>query len=167
VTPDERPPESPIDWPVATLDPIGRAKILASAIPSAAWAEGVIEAPFAETWGWITDFERSVPRFDTDIESIAVHARSREGNVEHVRLTARSHGVPVPFDVRLEEGFCLMRGRARVYLVVMAAQPAGDHTRFLHLEAIPLPGTRFLHSRLQRMVNADLRRLSNVARHGF
>jgi hypothetical protein len=163
---------TPVEWPLATLDPIRRAKVLGAAIPSAAWAEGVIAAPWAETWAWITDFERSVPRFDRDVDSVKVLERSREGEVERVRLTARSHGVPVRFDVRVEDGFCLMRGRARLYLVVMAAQPAGDagdgeHTRFLHLEGVPLPGTRLLRGRLRRMVNADLHHLSRLAADGF
>lgn len=161
--------EGSVEWPVATLGPIGRAKVLASALPSAAWAEGVIPAPYSDTWAWITDFERSVPRFDHDVQRITVHARSRVGEVERVQLTARSYGVPIPFDTQVEEGFCLMRGRARLYLVIMAAEPAndGEQTRFLHVEAVPLPGTGFLRTRLQRAVNADLRRLSDVAKHGF
>jgi hypothetical protein len=159
---------TPVEWPVATLDPIRRAKVLGAAIRSAAWAEGVIAAPWAETWAWITDFERSVPRFDHDVDSIKVHERSREADVERVQLTARSHGVPIRFDVRVEDGFCLMRGWARLYVVVMAAQPADDgkHTRFLHLEGVPLPGTKLLRGRLRRMVSADLRHLSQLAQQG-
>ncbi len=72
-------------------------------------------------------------------------------------MTATSHGVSLPFRVRIEDGFCMMSGKARLYLVVMAAVPedGGERTRFLHLEAIPLPGTRPLRRSLQHEVDSD------------
>jgi hypothetical protein len=161
---------SAIEWPSASLDPIRRARVIGAAIPSAAWAEAVIDAPYAETWAWLTEFEHSVPRFDRQVQRIRVHERSRDDDgVEQVRLTATSFGVRQPFAVRVEDGFCLMRGRGRLYLVVMAAVPldGGSRTRFFHLEAVPLSGFGVLRSLLQHDVDADLGQLRRIAESGF
>lgn len=158
---------SSMPWPTAHLDPIRRAKILAAAIPGAVAAEMVIDAPYRPTWAWVTDLERSVRSFDQQVTSIRVRSREAtdEPGVERLRITATTRGVvPLRFDVRLEDGFCLMRGRARLYLVVMAAVPEGDNrTRFLHMEGVPLPGGRLLRPILQREVRSDLRNLKRLA----
>jgi hypothetical protein len=90
-------------------------------------------------------------------------------DIEHIRMRATSYGVPLPFDVFLEDGFCLMRARARLYLVVMAAAPedGGLRTRFLHMEAVPLPGTAVLRPLLRREVRSDLANLARIAAGGF
>ena len=51
----------------------------------------------------------------------------------------------------------------------MAAVPedGGACTRFLHLEAVPLPGMRIMRRHLQKVVNADFRNLSRLAAGGF
>jgi hypothetical protein len=156
-------------WPTAKLGPIGRARALAASIPSAAWTEGVLDAPYDTTWPWVADLESSVPRFDTQVRKLRVRSRQPEDGAERLRIAATTFGVAVPFDVRLENGFCLMQARARLYLVVMAAEPhdEGTRTRFFHLEAIPLPGTRLLRAHLQRAVDADFRNLARLAAHGF
>ena len=64
-------------WPAASLDPIRRAHVLAAAIPSAAWTEGVLDAPYAETWAWVSDLEHSVPQFDTDVRRVQVEVAIR------------------------------------------------------------------------------------------
>ena len=136
------------DWPVAMFGPIARARALASSIPGAAWAEGILDAPYETAWPWIADLETSVPRFDSQVHKLRVLTRAAEGSAQRLRVAATSFGVAVPFEVRLEDGFCLMQARARLYLVIMAAEPldAGARTRFFHLEAVPLPGTRLLRS---------------------
>jgi len=156
-------------WPVAGLGPIGRARALGASIPSAAWAEAVLDAPYDETWPWITDLETSVPSFDTQVRKVRVLERAPLDGAERLRITASSYGVAFPFEVRLEEGFCLMQARARLYLVVMAAEPhdGGARTRFFHLEAIPLPGARLVRGYLQRAVDGDLRNLARLAARGF
>ena len=63
-----------------------------------------------------------------------------------------------------------MQARGRVYTVVMAAAPEpGDptRTRFVHLEALPLPGGRFVRPVLERLVAHDLANLARLARGGF
>jgi hypothetical protein len=154
---------------VASLGPIARAKALGAGIPSAAWVEGILDAPYDTAWPWVTDLEVSVPRFDTQVRKLRVLERLAVDGAERLRITASSFGISVPFDVRLEDGYCLMQARARLYLVLMAAEPdaSGARTRFLHLEAVPLPGTRLLRRYLQRVVDADFRNLARLAAGGF
>jgi hypothetical protein len=156
-------------WPVASLGPIARARALGASIPSAAWTEGILDAPYGTAWPWVTDLEVSVPRFDTQVHKVRVLARDRGPDAETLRIRATTFGVAVPFEVRLEEGFCLMQARARLYLVLMAAEPheGGTRTRFFHLEAVPLPGTRLMRNHLQRVVDADFANLARLAAQGF
>ena len=156
-------------WPLPFLGPIARARVLAASIPSAAWTEGVLDAPYDTAWPWIADLETSVPTFDTQVRRVRVGARWPEDGAQRLRLTASTLGVPVRFDVRLEDGYCLMQARARLYLVVMAAEPhdGGERTRFLHLEAVPLRGARPLRRHLQRVVAEDFSNLSRLAAGGF
>ena len=156
-------------WPTARMGPIGRARALAASVPSAAWAEGVLDAPYDAAWPWVAALESSVPRFDAQVRKLRILSRQHEDGAERLRIAATTFGVAVPFDVRLEDGFCLMQARARLYLVVMAAEPhdEGRRTRFFHLEAVPLPGTRLLRGRLQRAVDADFRNLTRLAAGGF
>lgn len=156
-------------WPVASLDPIGRAKVLAATIPSAAFHHGVIDAPYEAVWSHVIDFENFTPQFDSQVDRVVIRHREEHGEVTHVRMTATSHGISLPFRVRIEDGFCLMSGKARLYLVVMAAVPEdeGERTRFFHMEAIPLPGTRRLRRSLQREVDSDFANLERLAESGF
>ncbi len=156
-------------WPVASMGPIARARAIGASIPSAAWTEGVLDAPYRVAWPWITDLEVSVPRFDSQVRKVRVLEQHAGDGAHTLRIAASSFGVAVPFDVRLEDGFCLMRARARIYLVLMAAEPhdGGERTRFFHLEAVPLPGTRLLRARLQRAVDADFANLARLAARGF
>jgi hypothetical protein len=158
-------------WPVASLDPISRAKVLAATIPSAAFHLGVINAPYDEVWSWTTQLDKSVARFDSQVDRVVIQRREEldEAGATLLRMTARTHGLTVPFQVRIEEGFCLMRGWARVYLVIMAAVPEdeGERTRFFHMEAIPLPGAGPMRRIIQREVDADFRHLKRLAEAGF
>jgi hypothetical protein len=156
-------------WPVASVGPIGRARALAASIPSAAWAEGILDAPYATAWPWVSDLELSVPRFDSQVRALRVLERGVADGAQRLRIRATTLGIGFPFDVRLEDGFCLMQARARLYLVLMAAEPHDDgaRTHFFHSEAVPLPGTRILRRYLQREVDADFRNLSRLAAQGF
>lgn len=160
-----------IEWPRAGLDPIMRARVLAASIPSAAAAETVLDAPFADTWAWIEDLPRSAPAFDRDVSSIRIRSQVDRGDrVRDLTATVRTHGVPYPFAIRLEPGFCVMQARARAYLVVMAAAPMpGDpgRTRFVHVEGVPWPGTGFLAPVIERLVRADVRALRRIVAAGL
>ncbi len=163
---------NPEEWPTASLGPVARAKVLASAWPSAAWVEGVLDAPYRAVWSWISDLEHSIPQFDTTVTRVRVRSRRPapgEPGVDLVSLTATAFALPLPFDVRLEDGFCLMRGAARLYLVIMAAEPHSDgaRTHFCHVEAVPLPGTTFVRRYLRRETRSDLDNLTRLAKNGF
>jgi hypothetical protein len=154
---------------VARAGPIARARALGASIPSAAWTEGILDAPYDAAWSWVADLATSIPSFDTEVRKVRVLSRAAADGAEQLRIKATTYGVAVPFAVRLEDGFCLMQARARLYLVVMAAEPHDDgaRTRFFHLEAIPLPGTGLFRRRLQRVVDADFRNLARLAALGF
>lgn len=144
-------------WPDATLDPIRRLHVVAAALPNAGVGEIVLDHPYEQVWAWLMDLERSVPTFDAVVQRIRVRGTAPDGRV---RLTAwqRGNPVPLPFVVTVEDGWCLMQARARAFVVLMAAVPTAEGgTRYAHAEAVPIPGTGFLRSRLQRMVDADLR----------
>ncbi len=108
-------------WPMATLDTGARARVIAAAIPSAALVEAAIDAPFEEVWPWLSDLERSVPEFDPTVADLKVV--SKDGPRWRVRASAPYVRVKLPFDVRIEEGFCLMRAKWRLFAVVMTATP--------------------------------------------
>lgn len=153
-------------WPRAELDPIRRARVLAAALGGGC-AEGVVDAPFAATWAWLTDFERSVPAFDAQVHRLRVLRRQATADHEQLRLRSSFYALPTWFDVRLEEGFCLMRGVGRLYVVVMAAVPNGPaRTRVAMAEAIPLPGGRRARSFLQRFVEHDLQGIQRLVPGG-
>jgi hypothetical protein len=160
-----------IAWPTAGLDPLARARVLAAAMPGAAFAQRTVDAPFATTWGWIEDLPRSVPTFDRDVSAIRIRTRvDRGAGVQDLTATVRTHGIPYPFTIRLEPGFCLMQARARAYVVMMAAAPvAGDpsRTRLVHVEGVPLPGAGLLRPVLARLVEGDVNRIAQLARDGF
>jgi hypothetical protein len=145
-------------WPDADLDPIRRVRVLASAVPSAGFVETTFDVPYDELWPWLADLERSVPSFDRRVAALRVRdRRADDDGSEQLRIVARSAGVPTPFDVRLEPGFCIMRAKARIFLVVMGARPDGEgRTRYAQVEAVPLPGARPLRRLLQREVEADV-----------
>ncbi|HVF73714.1 MAG TPA: SRPBCC family protein [Acidimicrobiales bacterium] len=143
-------------WPTATLDNGARARILAAAIPNAAVVEVEVDVPFDEVWGWLSDLERSVPELDPTVA--AVEVVEKKGMHWRIRASAPYVGVKLPFDVRMEDGFCLMRARWRLFTVVMAATPLpGGRTRITHVEGVPLPFTRWMRPVLRRFVSEDVR----------
>lgn len=145
-----------MNWPTATLDNRSRVRILAEAVPSAALEEVVVDAPYRQVWTWLADLEGSVAGFDPMVAKVKV--LSRDG--EHWRIKTWAPFLPLAldFDVRMEDGFCLMRGRWRVYLVMFAATPVDEHrTRITHVEAVPLPFTRWLRPVLRSFVRRDAR----------
>ncbi|HMJ75997.1 MAG TPA: hypothetical protein VK507_08495 [Iamia sp.] len=126
-------------WPTADLRPIGRARALAAGLPGTAIQEGVIDAPFDRVWGFIADLERSVPEFDVDVARLRILERDGTRLRVRARSSWRMAGVPIGFDVDLEDGWCWMVSRPRLYVVAMAAEPDPDdpgRTRYAHLEGI-------------------------------
>jgi hypothetical protein len=151
-------------WPVATLDPIQRVRLLAETVPGCVLVERVVPGTAADLWAYLSDLT-NVGSFDQFVGKVRIHERrvveEREaGVVEELVVTAHvpSWGPGLPMDIRLEPGLCLMRARARLYLVVMAVADEGDgeHVRHAHLEGVPLPGAGLLRPLLRRHVAADV-----------
>jgi hypothetical protein len=147
-------------WPDAELDPLARLGLVQATMPGSALAEAVIDAPFEDVWGYVSDLERSVPEFDRLVRRIRIRSRRPDvgDGAERLDVQAWEVGLPVPlrFDVRLEPGLCLMRGWGRLYFVGMAARPEGDRTRFRHVEGVPLPGARLLRPVFRRTTSDDM-----------
>lgn len=145
------------EWPVASLDNVRRARVLAAALPGAGVVEETFDVPFDRYWGFVSDLERSVPAFDPHVRSITVE--SRDGDRLVVRAVQPS-GIRARFDVDLtDDGWCLMVQRGRLFTVVMAAVPDGpDRTRMIHVEAVPRRVVgRLLRPVMQRNVRLDVR----------
>ncbi len=153
---------SAIEWPEADLSTVDRLRILAATLPGAGHAEITIDVPFAEAWPRLMDLERSVPVADAGVRSLRVlDRRILVDGSERLDVRAwTTVGLPQRFDVRIEDGFCLMQGRSRLFVVVMAAEPEADdpsRTRYAHVEAVPRRGAGPLRRVMQRTVQSDVR----------
>jgi hypothetical protein len=120
-------------WPVVDLDPVRRMRVLASALPSGAFGQLHIDAPFERVWGYLADMDRSIPeligfirRFDLAADGSAV-ATGLLGNRGR-------------FAVDLREGWCVMQDR----FVVggFAAVADGSGTLLAGCGAVRTPGVR-------------------------
>ena len=149
-------------WPTASLSPTARARALAAGIPGVVLQEGTLDAPFAEVWGFIADLERSVPAFDDAGARLEVVERDGTRLRIHTRASWRMAGLPLDFDVDLEDGWCWMVSRPRLYVVAMAAEPdpaEPGRTRYAHLEGItvrPRALARATRWRSRRHVASDV-----------
>lgn len=149
-------------WPTAVLGPLGRARALAAGLPGTALQEGVIDAPFDRVWGFVADLERSVPAFDAVVARLRVVERDGTRLRIHTRSSWRMAGLPLGFDVDLEDGWCWMVARPRIYVVAMAAEPDPDdpgRTRYAHVEGItvrPRLLARATRVRSRRHVASDV-----------
>lgn len=151
-----------MSWPSVELDPIRRLHVLASAIPGAAVAEALLDAPFDDVWAAATDFENAVPRIELFIGRARVVAR--EGERVSVQITPPLLRRPQPLEVVLRPGWCWMVSPMAV--AGMAAVPEGERTRFAHLEALTIPGGRMAAPLLSaKMALArELKRIERIAR---
>lgn len=149
-----------MSWPEASLDGIARLRVLAAVLPGVVVREYTVGSPFDETWAYLSDLERSVPEFDRDVRALRITRRA--GNRLRIRAYLPWHlsGLPLPMDVQLEPGWCWMAARPRIYVVGMAAVPAGEVTRVAHCEGITLTGPRAL----RRLAGPFLRVTSRRAR---
>ncbi|MEY9863098.1 hypothetical protein ABH935_008747 [Catenulispora sp. GAS73] len=92
------------NWPVADLDAVRRMRVLASALPSAAYAELRVEAPFERVWGYLADLDRSVP-------DLIGFIRRFELRTDGSALATGLLGNRGRFAVELREGWCVMQDR--------------------------------------------------------
>ena len=134
-----------MSWEPLELDPIRRVRVLAGAIPGAAVAEDVLDAPFDAVWAGATDFEH-VGGIEILIKEPRITSREPDSETGGERVTVeyrpRPFGPKDVIEVDLRPGWCWMQSRLAV--AAMAAVPEGERTRFAHLEAVRLPGKRIL-----------------------
>jgi len=146
-------------WPAARLDPVARLRVLAEGVDTAVLVERDMSVPFDRLWSYVADLERSVPEFDETVTRLKVRGRAprADGGEQLVALATTLHAVALPFDVRLESGFCWMVQRQRLYVVGMAASPLDDtHVRYAHLEGVPRRGAGITRRWLRRHVRHDV-----------
>ena len=151
---------------MSELDPIRRLRVLASAIPGAAVAEGVLDAPYEAVWATVEDLEHAagIEIFVAD-PRIRLRRPDEATGGERLELEYRMR----PFrklevtEVDLRPGWCLMQ--SPLTIAAMAAVPEGDRTRFAHLEAARFPGRRMLKPLLQAKMALvrELRRFERQA----
>jgi hypothetical protein len=156
----------PPQWPQGRLDAVARLQVVETAVDGVGAAERIIDAPYAEVWDFVSDLERAVPAFDSLVRKLRIRdRRPLAGGGERLDVLSWSTGSPValPFAVHLEDGLCLMRARGRLFFVGMAAAPEGaGHTRFRHVEGVPLPGGKLLRPVFRRTSRADLDRIAST-----
>ncbi len=133
-----------MSWPEVELDPVEQLHVLARVLPGVVIEERVIEAPYEQVWGFVSDLEGSVHKFDADVRKVRVVRRAGEQLTLWGFGSWRFLGLPAYFRVELREGFCWMATQG--YVVGMAAVPEGDRTRFVHLEGVNVYGPRFLRA---------------------
>jgi hypothetical protein len=147
-------------WPTARLDPVARLRILASAAPTTVLVERTLEVPFEQLWPYVTDFERSVPQFDSTVGTVKVHAHevlADDAETLAISASMRGTGARVRFDVRVEPGFCLMVQPRGLYVVGMAASPVdAGRVRYAHFEGVPRRGGGIGRRWLAHHVTSDI-----------
>ncbi len=151
---------SPEAWPTATLDGVRRLQVLAAVLPGVHLEEREVSLPFEQVWGFMSDIERNVPRFDRDVASVRVTRRE----ADHIRVITRTRrGLVVPFRVEIESGFMLMQAPARSYVVGSAASALdAGRTRYAHLEGVPRRVGRIRNARTARHVVADIEGIARL-----
>ena len=163
-TPPDPDPDGGSRWPVASLDPIARVRLIADRVPGCVLTERVVPGSAADLWDYLSDLT-NIGTFDQFVGKVRIHERrvvaeGEGGPIEELVVTAHvpSWGPGLPMAIRLEPGLCLMQARARLYLVVMAVADEGDgtHVRHAHLEGVPLPGAGVLRPLLRRHVAHDV-----------
>jgi hypothetical protein len=148
------------------LDPIRRLYTLAAAIPGAATAEGVLDAPFDAVWETVRDLEH-VGGIEILVGNPRIVSRRPDPETGGERLeleyTARPLFKREVLDVDLRPGWCFMQ--SQLGIAAMAAVPEGDRTRFAHLEAVRMPGRRLFGPLLKAKMSLvrELRRFERQA----
>ena len=146
----------------ARLDPLRRARVLASVVPGLTIRETLVEAPFEAVWGMAADLERELPEFAGWAARRAT-ITDRDGERLTLRVTGPL-GLTDDFATVLRPGWCWMQGR---FLGVgMAAVPEGDQTRFAYLGGLRIPGRTATTGPVGWQVGRALRRLRRAAGAG-
>lgn len=148
------------DWPVAELDPIGRMRVMAAALPGLVVVEREMAVPFEAVWAVASDLEHELPGlgggYVTSFRYLTVEDERREALV-HGPVGIRDH-----FRIVLRPGWCWMEGR--LLTAGMAAVPSGAGTRFAWAAGLRLPGGRLFRPLARRPQERTLAALEQRAR---
>lgn len=118
-------------WPVASLDPVRRLNVLASAVSGAEVVTRVIPAPFADVWAVASDLEGGFGTFEPDMRSVTVVS-------DTVALARSKYGLRARFAVDLRPGWLWMQ--SRFLLIGLAATPVEGGTLFAATGGVRIPG---------------------------
>ena len=124
------------DWPTANLDPVRRLHSLAAGVRGAHVSERVIDAPFAQVWTALSDFEGDFRQVQPDMKT--VHVTNCDGS--RISLHARStYGMRANFVGTVRPGWCWLQ--SRFLIVAMAATEVGPgQTRVAFTGGVRVPG---------------------------
>ena len=131
-------------WPEASLGDIARLRALAAGLPGVHVHEQVLDAPFDEVWAFVSDLERTTPLFEPDVSSLRILERRGQRWRVRVRLPWWVARAPLNLDVTMRDGWCWMVARPQLYVIGIAAEPAGAGTRIAHMEGAVLAGPAVL-----------------------
>lgn len=146
-------------WPSSELDPVRRMRILAAALPNAAFRERVLDARFDDVWAVASDLELGTPQWKTDVTALTILGREDE----RLDIEIRSYlGIRLRLRGILRPAWCVMQGR--LLAVGMAATPEGERTRFAHFQALAAPGSRLLRPLLRHRIHHEFDTLERLAR---
>lgn len=126
-------------WPSATLDRIARLRVVAAGLPGVHLHERELEAGFDDVWAFVSDLERTTPLFEPDVASLRILEQDGTRWRIQVRMPRWAAGMPLRLDVTMQDGWCWMITRPRLYAIGIAAEPTTTGTRVAHLEGLFLP----------------------------
>ncbi|MFE2288494.1 SRPBCC family protein [Streptomyces sp. NPDC059443] len=118
------------------VDPVGRLRIMAAAIPGAEVVEATLPAPFESVWAVMSDLEGEFGRFQPDMRTVRVLRMTGD----RVEALARSkYGLRAHFRGVLRPGWCWLQ--SRFLIIGMAATPEpGGGTRIALTGGVRVPG---------------------------
>jgi hypothetical protein len=122
-------------WPVADLDPVRHLHVMAAVVRGARVTERVLDAPMAEVWAVLTDFEGGFATVQPDMRRVRVARRDGEQvsvtAVSRRGFRARLHGTARP-------GWCWLQSRFLIIAMAAASEPDG-RTRVALTGGVRLP----------------------------
>jgi hypothetical protein len=111
-------------WPVTDLNPVQRMRVLASALPSGAFGQLHVEAPFDRVWGYLADLDRSIPDLIGFIRRFDLAADPATGTATATATGLLGNRGRFSVDLR-DDGWCVMQDRFVVGGFAAVADGAG------------------------------------------
>jgi hypothetical protein len=122
-------------WPVAELDPVRHLHVMAAAVRGARVTERVLDAPMADVWTVLTDFEGGFATVQPDMRRVRV-AR-RDGEQVSVAAVSR-RGFRALLHGTIRPGWCWLQSRFLIIAMAATSEPDG-RTRVALTGGVRLP----------------------------